>query len=121
MRIAVCGNSPGDAERMRGWIEQYCNLYAVPAVLCCFHRPEAFAGGGERFDAVFMGFGGPAGFLQARALRERDADCRIVLVDDTGDFAVQGMRLHCTDLIIRPVEFRHIVRSMRLVTRRGAR
>ena len=54
-------------------------------------------------------------------LRERDHNCRIVLVDDTQQFAVQGVRIHCTDLIIRPVEFRHVVRSMRLVTGGGMR
>ena len=75
----------------------------------------------ERFDAAFVGFGGTTGFLQARMLRERDHNCRIVLVDDTQQFAVQGVRIHCTDLIIRPVEFRHVVRSMRLVTGGGMR
>ena len=57
-----------------------------------------------------------AGALLA-ALRERDPDCKIILVDDTQEFAVRGMRLHCTDFILRPVEFRHIVRSMNLALR----
>ena len=33
MRIAVCENSPESAERLRGWIQQFCALYQVPAVL----------------------------------------------------------------------------------------
>lgn len=29
--------------------------------------------------------------------------------------AIQGMHLHLSDFILRPVEFRHITRSMRLI------
>ena len=70
---------------------------------------------------AFVGFGGNTGFLQARVLRERDHGCRIILLDDTQQFAVQGVRIHCTDFILRPVEFRHIVRSMGLATGGGMR
>lgn len=119
MRIAVCGNSTADAECLRGWIGQYCLLYGIQAAFRCFQRPEELSGAEERFDAAFIGFGGQAGFLQARLLRERDAACKIVLLDDTQEFAVQGIRIHCTDFIIRPVEFKHIVRSMGLITRGG--
>ena len=57
------------------------------------------------------------GELNARQLRERDPACKIILVDDTQEFAIRSMRLHCTDFILRPVEFRHIVRSMNLALR----
>ena len=121
MRIAVCENSVADADRMRAWLWQYCALYQLPAAIERFLSPEAFAARGERFDTVYIGFGGAAGFLQARRLRERDPACRIVLVDDTQEFTIQCVRIHCTDFILRPVEFRHIVRSMRLVTKDGVR
>ena len=114
MYIAVCENSTTAAERLRGWIEQYCRLYHVPAVLECFPSAAAFSACGRRFDIVYLCSGGSTGFYQARQLRERDPDCRIILVDDTQAFAVQGMRLHCTDFILRPLEFRHVVRSMDL-------
>ena len=117
MNIAVCENSPAAAERMRGWIEQYCRLYQVPAVLECFLSAGAFSARGGRFDIVDLCTGGNAGFCQARQLRERDPECKIILVDDTQAFAVRGKRLHCTDFILRPVEFRHIVRSMNLALR----
>ena len=117
MNIAVCEPSAAAAERMRVWIEQYCRLYCVPAVLECFLSDAAFSARGGRFDIVYLCCGGSAGFYQARQLRERDPDCRIILVDDTQEFAVRGMRLHCTDFILRPVEFRHIVRSMNLALR----
>ena len=117
MNIAVCENSAAAAEQMRGWIEQYCRLYRIPAVLECFPSAAAFSARGGRFGIVYLCTGGNAGFYQARQLRERDSQCKIILVDDTQAFAVGGMRLHCTDFILRPVEFRHIVRSMNLALR----
>ncbi len=118
MNIAVCENSAAAAEQLRSWIEQYCKLYQVPAVLKCFFPSTAFPAHDERFDIVYLCTGGHTGFYQARQLRERDPECKIILVDDTQAFAVKGMRLHCTDFILRPVEFRHIVRSMDLALRR---
>ena len=114
MRIAVCENSPESAERLRDWIQQFCILYQVPAVLECFSSPDGFAEEPEPFDIVYMGFGGSSGFSQARQLRDRDRECRIILVDDTPEFAIRGMRLHCVDFILRPVQFRNVVRSMGL-------
>lgn len=121
MEIAVCENSQAAAERLCHWIEQYCLLHRTAASLRTFLSPAGFADWEGRFDVVFLGFGGSVGFQQARRLRERDRDCRIILVDDTQEFAVRCVRLHCTDFILRPVEFRHIVRSMRLAVGGGPR
>ena len=117
MNIAVCENSTAAAEQIGSWIKQYCRLYHVPAVLNCFPSPTAFSSHEGRFSIVYLCSGGSTGFCLARQLRERDPDCKIILVDDTQEFAVRGMRLHCTDFILRPVEFRHIVRSMNLALR----
>lgn len=114
MRIAVCENSQAAVMQLRGWIAQYCSLYQIQASFQCFLSADAFAAWKEPFDIVFLGFGGSTGFYQARLLRERDQRCRIILVDDTQEFAVRCVRLHCTDFILRPVCFQRIVRSMRL-------
>ena len=118
MRIAICESTQASAEKLRLWVEQFCALYQIPAAFQCFLSPGAFADAAGQFDIVFMGFGGSVGFCQARLLRERDRSCRIVLVDDTQEYAVRCMRLHCTDFILRPVEFRHVVRSMKLALER---
>jgi len=107
------------AELLQGCVEEYCALYHVPLEVKCFTEPEAFHRGG-RFEAAFLGFGGSTGFLAARALRDRDRDCRIVLIDDTPEYAVKSLRIHCTNFIIRPVTFSKVVQSMRLVTGQGA-
>ena len=105
----------------------YCKVHALPVIYHACHvrlqsaayglSAPGFSARGGRFDIVYLCTGGNAGFYQARQLRERDSQCKIILVDDTQAFAVGGMRLHCTDFILRPVEFRHIVRSMNLALR----
>lgn len=117
VNIAVCENSAAAAEQLRGWIEQYCRLYRIPVVLECFFSSVSFSDRGREFDIVYLCCGGRTGVYQARQLREKNPDCKIILVDDTQEFAIQGMRLHCTDFILRPVEFRHVVRSMNLALR----
>ena len=42
----------------------------------------------------------------------------IILMDDTTQYAIQGLHLHFADFILRPVEFRHVARSMRLALER---
>ncbi len=117
MRIAICETSAAAAQQMRDWVETYCRLYQVPAMLECFSSSAAFSDHGGAYAIAFLCTGGSAGFYQARQLRERDPACKIILVDDTQEFAIRSMRLHCTDFILRPVEFRHIVRSMNLALR----
>ncbi len=117
MRIAVCGAAGADAQQMVRWIEEYCALYQVPAALETFPAPEQFSDCQDRFDVAYLCYGGSTGFLQARLLRERDKSCRIVLVDDTQEYVVASKRIHCSDFILRPVTFSHIVRSMNLAVR----
>lgn len=121
MRVAVCENSSGGAQQLCSWIEQYCELYRLPVCLQRFLKPELFETCSGVFDIAFLGFGGGVGFLAARALRDRDRNCKIILIDDTPEFAIPSVRIHCTDFILRPVEFRRVVQSMRLATGGGAR
>lgn len=115
MRIAVCDYSPNTAASIRDMIDHYCALYEIKnCTIRCIHTPGELLSCEERFEIVFMGFGGGGGFDAARQLRERDRSCRIILVDDTQEYAIRGVRLHCTDFILRPVEFRHVVQSMHL-------
>jgi len=119
MTVAVCERGAEAAGWLRSCVEEYCALYRVPLDLKCFATPEAFLRE-SGFETVFLGFGGSTGFLTARALRDRDRSCRIILIDDTPEYAVQCLRIHCTDFIIRPVTFSKVVQSMRLVTGQGA-
>ncbi|MGI6192787.1 MAG: hypothetical protein ACOYI3_04410 [Christensenellales bacterium] len=114
MRIAVCDGCSATAEQLCGWIKQYCALYQLPLIINSFASPELFAACDSAFDIAFLGFGGGAGFLAARALRERDSRCRIILIDDTPEYAIRSVRIHCAAFLLRPVQFRDVVKGMQL-------
>ncbi|MBQ3404358.1 MAG: response regulator [Oscillospiraceae bacterium] len=114
--IAVCVQATPEREQLIRWIKQYCQLYGVEHELTAFPLPEDFtdATAYKKFDLVFMAAGGAEGFLAARQLRDEDRNVKIILADDTMDYAVKGVRLHFTDFIHKPVEFKHVVRAMKL-------
>ena len=119
VRVALCDNSVSSAEQIQNWIGRYCELYGYSVSFRTFLSPDSFSANKETFETVFCGFGGGTGFLAARALRERDRNCKIILIDDTPEYAIRSVRLHCTDFILRPVDFRKVVRSMQLAGRQS--
>lgn len=98
-------------------LERYCQLYSLSLrEVRCIHSPEELTRCSEYFEIIYICFGGAAGFTSAQQLRSKSRSSRIILVDDTKEYAIRGVRLHCTDFILRPVSFPHIVQSMRLAT-----
>ena len=119
MRIAVCGVSPAETEQLCGMIEGYCCDRGMGAELCPAPCLEVLW---ERFSpgvwpCVVLGQEDTAGFLAARRLRERDRFCRILLISDTDRFALQSIRLHVTDFILRPVTAPRLSRGLDLLFR----
>ena len=93
---------------------------ARPAAVLWSSAPSKHHSSSGSFYAAFIGFGDSAGFLAARELRDRDRQCRIVLIDDTSRYAIRGHRIHATYFIVRPLEAWHIVHSMELILGRRA-
>ena len=116
VNIALCVQPTAEREQLIRWIKQYCQLYGVEHELTAFPLPEDFtdATAYKKFDLVFMAAGGAEGFLAARKLREEDRDVKIILADNSMDYAVKGVRLHFTDFILKPIEFKNVVRAMKL-------
>lgn len=114
MNIAVCENSETTAQQVSYWIQQYGRLYHLPVNVQIFLSAKEFSNWNEPISIAYIAFGGDIGFLQARLLRERNRHCRIILADDTTAFAIQSIRIHCSDFIQKPVQFHQIVHSMNL-------
>ena len=116
MRIGVCDDNADSRGQLLQWVQAYCGAYEADSEIAGFRTAEELfrAASLRRFGVVFIGLGGPEGFLSARRLREMDKHVKLVFISDTDRFAVNGVRLHFSDYIVRPVEFRHFVRAMRL-------
>ncbi len=116
MRIGICDGNDNSQRQLQLWIQSYCAIYETDLEIVAFRNAEDlfFAASLRRFGMVFLGIDGSDGFLSARRLRDMDKQVKLVFISDTDRYAVNGVRLHFIDYIVRPVEFRHIVRSMRL-------
>ena len=122
MRIGLCVRSVQERQQMEKWIGQYCDLYDKPYSVVSFFDPEPFiqAHASEAFDLTFIGLGGHDGVMTTRRLRSMCRRCQIVMIDDTAEHAVAGMRMHVADYMVRPIDFKKMVRAMQLSTKGGA-
>ena len=117
MRLAVCGVSRAETDQICGCIRQYCADRRMAVELCPLESMEVFwrdfVPGAYSF--AVLGEEDTAGFLAARRLRERDRRCRILLISDTDRYALQGVRLHLTDFLLRPVSRARLERGLDLL------
>ena len=74
---------------------------------------ESFAPGA--YPCVVLGQEDTAGFLAARRVRELDRACKILMICDTARYALQSVRLHVTDFILRPVSRPRLERGLDLL------
>lgn len=114
MRIAIYSRSIREGEELGRWIDQFCRTDGVACDVFHLARPEELFRSDMDFHIAFIAHTGREGFLLARQLRDENRACRIVLVDDTDQFALAGIRLRLSDFIVRPVDLRKITRAMRL-------
>lgn len=121
MRIAVCIKSDVERTTLAKWIRQYCELYQISCTIWESDSEEAFFKliQNQSVQVAFLGLGGREGLLMTRRLREMDKRCVIVMIDDTSENAVSGVRLHVTDYMVRPIEFKRLVSSMKRVLAGG--
>ena len=116
MVIATLSDDYAVTTMLNGWLKQYCGLYQInPEVMNFLTKDDLLEFSKmHRLDVVFIYLRGPEGFLQARRIREELPESRLVFIGDTTEYAVQCMRLHFTDYMVTPLEFKSFVRAMKL-------
>ena len=117
MTIATLTDNLSVASSLNDWYKQYCSLYQInPSIMEFLTKDELLeAGKTHRLDVIFIYLRGPEGFLHARRIREELPTSRAVFIGDTKEYAVKCMRLHFTDYMVLPLEFKNFVRTMKLV------
>lgn len=119
MKVAVCGISRAETDQLCSWIEQYCKNRGMAAELHPAASLDTFWEDYSpgAYPCAVLGLEDVSGFLAARRLRERDRSCRILLISDTDRYALQCVRLHVTDFILRPVTRLRMERGLDLLLR----
>ena len=117
MQVAVCCPDEGEVRRICSLVEEQAAEVHRHAEAVGFSSEDAlwrsFQPG--RFRGAVVGFGDVQGFLCARRVRESDSACRVILLDDTDRYAIRGLRLHLSDLLVRPVEEQRLRAAIRRV------
>ena len=110
MQVAVCCPEENEVRRICSIVEEQAARAQrnVEALGYCSEDAlwRDFRPG--RFRGAVVGLGDVKGFLCARRLREADSACRVILLDDTDRYAIRGLRLHLSDLLVRPLEDRRL-------------
>jgi len=114
--VATVSDDSTVSTQLSVWLEQYCRLYQISPSLMEFKTTEQLLAAGKthHLDVIFVCMSGPDGFLHARQIAQEKPDAKMVMIADTAEYAVKCMRLHFTDYIVRPLEFRNFVRAMKL-------
>lgn len=120
MLLAVCGASQTETESLHRLIDDLCHTRGIVTKVRPIYHVQAFWDDFQpgRYQGVFLGIGDAAGFLAARRLREQDKRCGIVLIDDTDRYAIQSIRLHAADFVLRPYDRERLARSLDQLLRR---
>lgn len=116
MTIAALTDNPAVAAQLNEWLKQYCSLYQINPTIMEFLTTEELLEMGKtcRLDVIFIYLRGPEGFLHARRIREEFPSSRVTFIGDTTEYAVKCMRLHFTDYMVLPLDFKSFVRTMKL-------
>lgn len=116
VRIGICEENGAQRDELCHWTLEVCALYGFEPELAAYGAGEALLDAMRlrRFDLILLSKDGPAGFLTARRVRERDAGVKLVFLTDTSQYAVMGVRLHLTDYIVKPASYKQVIRALRL-------
>ena len=116
MTIVTLVDTPSIATQLNEWLKQYCELYRIDPTVMEFLTTEELLEVRKThpMDVIFICLRGPEGFLHARRIHEDSPNSRIVFISDTTEYSVKCMRLHFTDYMLLPLEFKNFVRTMKL-------
>jgi len=115
MLIATITDNPSVANQLNNWFKQYCDLYDLTPELVDYFSMEEYEKREEKkLDVIFVCLRGEDGFNKARKIREDNKESKMVFISDTKEYQVQCIRLHFSDYIIEPLEFKNFVRAMKL-------
>ena len=104
--IGICDENKNNGMELQHRVQQICQLYEQQESVVLYENVN------QLMDLLSQD--GPGGCLAARRLRELDQKVPLIFLTDTSQYAVMGVRLHLTDYVVKPAEFKHLVRALKL-------
>lgn len=109
-KISVFDLNGDDCAHSVQSVQQYFKQYGIAVDISHFTKMQPFAydfdnnqKSGSPYHMVFIGVDNMLGVETARNIRGLNDNCPIFLLSHTGDYAMEGFRIHALDYIAKPL------------------
>lgn len=115
MKIAIVDDSRKDAERLKGYVEQFCAEQEEPVQIFVYRDGLDFLDEMKKnFDIVFMDVEMPHldGIKTAKRMRETDESTVLVFITNMAQYAIHGYEVNAIEYMVKPVGYYNFADKM---------
>lgn len=116
MNIAIVEDLEKDCEWLAGQLEQYMNTRHLTYQLYTYKQAEDFVAALDNitFQIVFMDIylTDMTGIEAASILRQRDKDCKLIILTISDEFLLQGFQVNASHYLLKPATERDFSEAM---------
>lgn len=108
MKIAIVEDQAVEQQRLKGYIEQYCQDADIPVEIDLYNDGINIVDQyRSQYDVLYLDVEMAImdGMTAARKIRERDSDVLIVFVTNHSQVAIQGYSVEAIDFILKPLSY----------------
>jgi len=116
MNIAIVEDFSKDREWLAGRLEQYMHARHLTYQLYTYKQAEDFVAALDTvtFEIVFMDIylTDMTGIEAASILRQKDKDCKLIILTSSDEFLLQGFQVHACHYLLKPATDRDFLEAM---------
>lgn len=118
MNIAIIEDSGQEMALLENYLQTYLSSRQVYRVVDTYKSGEAFLENwpSKTYDLIFLDIlmNGISGIEVARAIREIDADCLLIFISSSKEYALQGFEVRALDYLLKPLSAERFEKAMNL-------
>lgn len=114
VKIAVCDDDKQERKSIVRYIECYYHYGVVPILIQELDGKEVLFDElmHNGFDVVFVCFDGGAGIEAARKIRKMSNTCKVIMINNSSDFAIEAHNIWVNYYGIKPVRYDYICNAL---------
>ena len=123
-RVSVFDLNGDDCTNIVLSIRLYFEEHGIPVTISQFTKMQPFAydfdncqKSGSPYHMVFIGVDNMLGVETARNIRGLNERCPMFLLSNTGDYGMEGFRLHALDYITKPLSPERVKEALSRIDR----
>lgn len=114
MKIAICDDVLSHRENLRPFVAEFFSEKEISTEIAEYSCGKEILGSGESFDIVFLDIelGDISGIEIVEKLKEKNANCIIIVVTSYTDYLDAAMDLHVIRFLKKPVEQKRVYSAL---------